>query len=494
MDFLKEVNQMKRMVILVYLFMSIWIIAGYYAPGETIEKITQMNQEDPQSFETFSSQNISVSLRPEDFTYLGAFRLPDDGERPNTFAYGGEAMTFNPSGDPDGPSDGFPGSLFIMGHNRIPYGELPNGNKVAEITIPVPKKSKLISHLNQAEFLQPFSDIDAGFFSNLDEIPRVGMQYLDNPATGPLIHITWGQHFQEESAFMVPSQAWFETDLSLPNMQGSWYIGNQSLYSVNDYLFEIPPEWADQYLEGFPLATGRFRDGGWSGMGPCLFAYCPWVDENGTPADSGSRLEEKVLLLYESSLNTPDIIRCLNGYQHGDEWTGGAWITTQSGKNAVLFAGTKSTGDLYWYGYLHPDGPEYACVEEEFIGQFTLCRLADGTPYPDERSAVCSNHTSNRGWWSSRFNARFILYDPMDLIKVAKKEIEPYEPQPYAFLDIDDHLFLNPAEIELEMLGSGVQRRYRLGDISFDRENGFLYVLELFADEAKPVIHVWKIQ
>ena len=134
-------------------------------------------------------------------------------------------MTFNPSGDPNGPSDGFPGSLFVMGHNRIPYGELPEGNKIAEITIPVPKKSRLVSDLNQAEFLQPFSNIDAGYFFNLDEIPRVGMQYLDNPATGPIIHITWGQHFQEDSAFMVPSQAWFATDLSSPNTQGSGILG-----------------------------------------------------------------------------------------------------------------------------------------------------------------------------------------------------------------------------------------------------------------------------
>ena len=71
---------------------------------------------------------------------MGAFRHPDDSDRPNTFVYGGEAMTFNPSGNTDGPNDGFPGSLFVLGHNRIPYGELTDGNRVAEITIPVPKK------------------------------------------------------------------------------------------------------------------------------------------------------------------------------------------------------------------------------------------------------------------------------------------------------------------------------------------------------------------
>jgi hypothetical protein len=43
------------------------------------------------------------------------------------------------------------------------------------------------------------------------------------------------------------------------------------------------------------------------------------------------------------------------GYQHPDEWGGGAWLTTDSGKGAVLFAGTKSNGEKYWYGYINPD-------------------------------------------------------------------------------------------------------------------------------------------
>jgi hypothetical protein len=44
------------------------------------------------------------------------------------------------------------------------------------------------------------------------------------------------------------------------------------------------------------------------------------------------------------------------------------------------------------------------------------------------------------------------------------------------------------------MLGSGPQRRYRLGDVAYDRENGLLYVLELFADGAKPAVHVWRVE
>lgn len=44
------------------------------------------------------------------------------------------------------------------------------------------------------------------------------------------------------------------------------------------------------------------------------------------------------------------------------------------------------------------------------------------------------------------------------------------------------------------MLGTGGQRRYRIGDIAYDRANDLLYVLELFADSAKPVVHVWRVR
>ncbi|MCJ7533640.1 MAG: hypothetical protein MUO64_21770, partial [Anaerolineales bacterium] len=66
------------------------------------------------------------TVQPEDFQYLGAFRLPGGDTPPQTFAYGGNAMTFNPDGDPSN-SDAYPGSLFIMGHDRQAWGGLPNG-------------------------------------------------------------------------------------------------------------------------------------------------------------------------------------------------------------------------------------------------------------------------------------------------------------------------------------------------------------------------------
>lgn len=434
---------------------------------------------------------IGDVLDPESLEYLGAFRLPGGDERPQTFAYGGNAMTFNPDGDPAGPDDGFPGSLFIMGHDRMPYGDLPDGNQVAEINIPVPQISSDVARLDIADFLQGFSNIAEGHFVGLDEIPRVGMQYINRIPTGPVIHIAWGQHFQETP---IASHAWFSPTLDQPNWQGTWFIGEQSLYSVNGYLFEIPTNWAE-ILEGKYLATGRARDGGWSGMGPALFAYAP--EQDGAPAPDGTHLDEIVLLLYQNSFNTEEFDRAMNGYQHPDEWEGGAWISSPSGQ-AVIFAGTKSNSEKYWYGYLNPAGTEYACVDTQ-ITDFPTCRLADGTVCPAEDFEGCCDEAAGacaslRGWWGTHFDAQIIFYDPQDFLSVALGEMDSWEPQPYASIDIDEHLFLSPPEWELISLGWGDQRRYRIGDVAYDRENNLLYILELYADGAKPVVHVWGIR
>ena len=435
----------------------------------------------------------SNRLQPEDFTYLGAFRLPGAEDRPRTFDYGGNAMTYNPEGDSSGAEDGFPGSLFITGHDRIAYGEVPDGNQVAEISIPVPVESRNIEALNTAGFLQDFHNVAANSFKQMDEIPKVGMAYLNRPETGPLIHIAWGAHLQPQDQ---ASHAWFSPDLANPDVRGYWFIGNQDLYSVNGYLFEIPQEWADVHTGGRPLATGRMRDGGQGGTGPELFAYQPW-NANGSPAADGTHLQEVPLLQYEKSSNTEEFVRCMQGYMHADEWEGGAWLTTKSGKSAVLFAGTKATGAKTWYGYINPAGPEQVCVDAH-VTDYPTCRLADGTLCPSsDMAGCCSEETggcvSMRGWWSNRFDAQLILYDPADLARVAAGEMEPWQPQPYAVIDMDEHLYLSPPDWDIQLVGTGDQRRYRIGDAAFDRANGLLYVLELYADSARPLVHVWKI-
>lgn len=419
-------------------------------------------------------------IRPQDLDYLGAFRLPDGGAPPLTFEYGGNAMTF----DPDH------GTLFISGHDRLAYGQLPNGSQIAELRIPEPVNSRRLEELPYAEFVQPFRDVLQGYFAGIDEIPRLGMAYLDHPLTGPQIHLGWGMYLPADPP--VATHLWFSPDLSAPQVQGPWFIGDQPHDRVNGYLFALPEAWSEAYTGGRRLASGRFKDGGWGGMGPALFAYQPW-DARGNPLPAGSHLPEVTLLQYESSLNTDNIERCLQGYQHPDEWEGSVWVTAASGKQAVVFSGTKSNGGKYWYGYANPAGVQYPCIDSDLIGDFPLCRLADGSPCPPEDLVECPGHTVYRGWWTSHWDAQLMFYDPADLASVAQGRLSPWEPQPYATLDVDERLYFQPAVWDQDMLGVGDQRRYRLGDVAYDAAQGRLYVLELYGEGAKPVVHVWQV-
>ena len=111
-------------------------------------------------------------IKPSDLQYLGAFRLPAEGgaEPADSWDWAGQAITFYPGGDPAGPADGFPGSLFATG--------LDTDCRVSEVAIPVPKVSKNLAELGEATPLQGFHDIRSGLFGTLTELPRVALQYL----------------------------------------------------------------------------------------------------------------------------------------------------------------------------------------------------------------------------------------------------------------------------------------------------------------------------
>ena len=61
-----------------------------------------------------------TSIQPTDIQYLGAFRLPE-GTNGTGWYYGGNALAYFPDGDPSGPGDGYPGSLFGTGNQAELY-------------------------------------------------------------------------------------------------------------------------------------------------------------------------------------------------------------------------------------------------------------------------------------------------------------------------------------------------------------------------------------
>lgn len=454
-------------------------------------------------------------IGPDNLVYQGAFRLPQAGEAPSTFSWGGRAMTHYPPGDPAGTGT-TPGSLFIAGNDSEDVYGRHRACYVAEVSIPQPVASKTLAELPVAELVQNFVDLRGDALYGPDiffELPKQGLQYL--AAGGGLaadtLYMNWGQHIENEYA---PDACTGSGDpscvaqlaarplgaggsLSGSASQGPWWIENATLYDSNDYLFEIPAAWADAHAGGRRLAAGRFRDGGQGGQGPVLFAVGPWLE--GSPPAANARVSSVKLLRY-GDFGTTDQ---LDGYEHADEWAGGAWLEA-GGSSAVAFVGAKAIGQHCWYGWQRCPCDQMPCIEPEAVGgpgcysrdaadcgldSYYYCRC---TPFNCDTRCV-----GLRGWWTERWETQIIFYDPADLEKVAAGTLNPWDPQPYACMSIDEHMFLNTPQGALDDMGTGWQRRYRLGAVAYDRTNNLLYVTELFADSDggdQPVVHVWKVQ
>lgn len=381
------------------------------------------------------TSNMPV-LRANSLVYLGAFRMPPDGEDEcSMFGYSGEAMAFCASGN-----GGF-GSLYVTGHNWYTY--------IAEITIPEPAVSKNVGDLPMADILQQFGDIRSGLFRRWTlEIPRVGLEISSDR-----LFFCWGEHMEETN--VLGTHGVTGLNLSAPSAASVCRVDGNA-YATNDYLFCIPPNWTSEYLQGFNMATGRFRDGGWSGMGPSLYAIS-------TQAIQKSSMDEVIkavpLIQYDDSYQG-DTGAKMDSYSHADSWTGGAWITSEGG-SAIVFAGTHGFGDT-WYGFSNgvvwpTDGDENAA-------------------YPD----VPDWPYDERGWWNSDFRACLVFYDPNDLTEVVSGSLSPNAVQPYAFCDLTEYMLKERDETDM---------RY-IGGVAYDQTNR-LFIQELFADGDRPVIHVF---
>lgn len=404
-------------------------------------------------------------LLPSDLHYLGAFRLPDT-EDGLGWTWSGHALAYYSKGDPSGPEDGYPGSLFGTGNDQKQF--------VSEVSIPVPVHSegKDLETLHTAQTLQPFTDIRGGLYDGLSEmddlegaLPKAGLAVLP-PQGGQetsKLYFCWGYHLQqvpqnEPTLHGQPdvSHGWCELDLSHPQPAGAWTIGDYINFVTNDYLFPVDPAWAAAHAPGKLLATGRFRDGGQGSRGPSLFLYGPWNE--GNPPAPGTALEALALLAYSNILEEGGPV--MEGYSHADEWSGGAWLSAGE-RAAVVFVGTKALGET-WYGF------------------------ADGTVWPEEGPypPVPDPPNDERGWWADGFAAQILFYDVGDLAAVARGEMSPSDPQPYGHLDLGPLLY-------------GVtspQQWHQVGAAAFDRARGLFYVLEPLVDKDKSIVHVWKVE
>jgi hypothetical protein len=420
-------------------------------------------------------------LSPEHFNYLGAFRLPDE------FAWGALGMSYYPDGD------GGAGSLFVTGFQGLldgsgePCYEGSTGcnGYFAEVAIPTPVTEPDWEALPMADFLQGMTIFDGGLVQTVHEAYSFvsDIAYLQTES-GELLVGSLDEWYPEGSFGDESFPTIWTNNLDGSNPQGMFHVGPDSPpfhgIKMGSYLFTVPQNYADQYLGGRTLVTGRSRgtappdseglggegsiDGG--SQGPTLFAFFP-PEAGQTSGD----LDALPMLYYRvryPGCAGPDIgvggdvVDCdFPGFSMCDDWTGAAFL--QAGdRAAIAIAGLVGTTNCYYCG----DPVDDSECEVEVSG--------DECPYSCDEG---------RGYHCGPYYRQVLLYDTEQLGQAALGEVDPWTVLPYAVWEPDE-FFVQGAACS------------NLGGMAYDLEGGRLFLIERGlggVDWNAAVVHVWAV-
>ena len=395
-----------------------------------------------------ADQPAAVGLiQPADLVYEGAFWLPNGATDDQSWAYTPGGLTYMPNGDPTGPSDGYPGSLVGPGHDWF--------HLVGEASIPVPVISTNPATLPVATQLHPFVDLTGGLLAGQGSVDTFGdVAYLEAQGAQTSDKIYWTAYeYYNVSAVNYLSHGWAETNLSSPQAQGLWRLGSASdpvyhAMRTSDYMCDVPRAWADTFIGGRYLVSGRSREAGCCGgaQGPALFAFAPWQD--GNPPAYGAELGALPLLYY------PEIVACIADpgqclwpdYRACDNWQGLAWLEV-GGSQAVVVSGTKALG-ANRYGLGDPGDCDYGI----------------------------------QGYHCDPYVGEILFYDPNQLAEVAAGTRDPWSVLPYAYYRPVDN-------IGAYLLPSCQNGNFR--GAAFDRARALLYVQQVEGEDV--LVHVFRV-
>jgi hypothetical protein len=424
------------------------------------------------------------ALLPEDFTYQGAFRLPDD------FAWGALGMSYYPAGD------GGAGSLFLTGFQGLLDGNFEpcyEGSRgcngyFGEVDIPTPAQAGNWEDLPTASFIQEMAVFDGGlvqtvheaysFVSDIAYVPAQGSQTSDK-LYGSLNEWYPEGSFGDDSFPTI----WF-SNLDGSDAQGVFHVGQEQPpfhgIKMGSYLFSVPQAYADRYLGGRTLVTGRARgtsppdseglggEGSIAGgsQGPTLIAFRAWDSDN----PSGD-LDALPMLYYRvkyPGCAGPDIgiggqpVNCdFPDFSMCDDWTGAAFI--QAGDRATIaIAGLKGSTNCYYCGDPVDDSECHA------------------DPLPGECNITCNEE---RGYHCGPYRRQVLLYDTEALGQAALGEIDPWSVLPYALWEPEELYLENPC-------------CSNMGGMAFDPTGGRAFLVERGlggVDWNAAVVHIWTV-
>jgi hypothetical protein len=370
-------------------------------------------------------------VQPATLVYRGSFRLPLGDEGDSTFAYGGTALAFNPAR----------GSLFLVGHDWRQY--------VAEISVPDIRHRSSVAELATAAVLQPLSDVTEGKMKTLNPgdpnakkigglLPYRGKLYVsaysyyDGAGTQVLSHFVTGQ------------------DLSVKgDVDGPFRVGKEKAGFVSGYMTLVPAAW--QAALGGPALTGQccLAIVGRTSSGPAVFS----VD----PADIGVKNPAPATpLVYYPSETPLTSWGSTNPYYNGTTEVRG--VVFPEGTRSVLFFGRHGLGPFCYGG---------GTKNEELKGK----RMPDGV-----NNYCYDPQDDSKGTHGFPYAYYVWAYDAMDLAAVKGGHKRPWQVKPYAVWKLD---FPFPAP--------GV----RLNGAAYDGATGRIFLVQTYADGAKPLIHVY---
>ncbi len=388
----------------------------------------------------------SERLQPSDLNYQGAFRLPPECN------WGSRGLSYYPAGN------GGAGSLLVTGFDQNPP-------EFAQVSIPEPSTAADWMDLPEATMLTPMTNFDGGLVASYDSqyesfsehtvvsgiayVPQRGSQTSDKIYGS--IDFWYGVIDQSHPTI------WF-SEIDGSNARGLYHVGPWVLpYHGNkagDYLFSLPQWYADMYLGGRTLVTGKTRGAFNGSQGPTLFAFRPWDSEN----PSGD-LDAVTMLWYniyypdcagpnvgnKANCDYPDFTMC-------DKWEGGGFVESGE-KRAILLLGIKGLGDNTY-----------------------------GTPPPP--ASACED---SQGYHCDPFERQVIFYDVDELAEVVQGTRDPWTVIPYQIWRPEE-FYLRDAE---------GQTCGEVGGMFSDFEGHRVFMIEKgfggHTNENSAIVHVWSV-
>jgi hypothetical protein len=403
-------------------------------------------------------------LQPADLVYQGAFRLPDQ------FNWGALGMSYYP------PGDGGRGSLLVTGFQSLSSPDHPGEAcwdpwwdcyaYYGQVLIPTPRRESNWQNLPEAALVGAMINFDQGlastvhrewlFVSGIEYMPRTGRQTSDKVYGA--VNVWYAEGIFGEETFPTVWMA----NLNGTGVRGMFHVGPRVVpyhgRKMGAYLFSVPSWYADRYLGGRTLVTGRSRgtparagepvttDGG--SQGPTLFAFRALTGDNPT-----GNLDALPFLYYRVKFpgcagpNVGNPLVCdYPGFTMCDDWTGGAFADNGA-RRAIMLLGYKGLGNNCY------DEPPVQCNDP------------------------CGD---SHGYHCQPYERQVIFYDVHALGDIALGRRDPWEVLPYQVW--------RPREFYL----SG-HSCWNAGGMTYDRQSGRLFMVErgLGGDVNAAVVHVW---